>query len=53
MDNYLKENCNPIEDREIQEHFSLGRLDLARLVVHPIRLSCSAFRPLSWSIGSG
>ena len=25
MDNYLKENRNPIEDREIQEHFSLGR----------------------------
>ncbi len=30
MDNYLKENRNPIEYREIQEHFFLGRLDLAR-----------------------
>ena len=35
MDNYLKENRNGIEYKEIL-FLCLGRLDLARLVVHPI-----------------
>ncbi len=37
----------PLSDR------SLGRLDMARQPRHPILTECSAFRPLSWSIGYG